>query len=368
MRIRSVKPEFWRDRPDVAALSREFRLLLIALSSYVDDNGVGVDDARLITADVFPFDDDPKETREYVSEGLRVLAGASLLVRYEAEGRRLLYVSRWSHDQRVDHPNASRFPLPPGGGDPPTSDDAEGRRSLARDTRQVRESLIVGNGDGDRETSLDPQMETGDASLSHLPSADPNASTSENPEGRHSLARDARETRARNRGTEEKKRLAPRAGSDTELPGFAEFYDAYPRKRERKKAAAAYRSALKAGVKPERLLTAAQTYARSCEGKEINYVKYPASWLNAGAYDDEPERHLQPVRDTRPPTEIVRDLWQRGDGPAAARLLRKPYLPRPQPPDDRTDGRVWARDRAREFITTHKDGLIAALTAREATA
>ena len=42
MRIRTVKPEFWRSE-DVSRLPVADRLLFIGLWSYVDDNGVGVD-------------------------------------------------------------------------------------------------------------------------------------------------------------------------------------------------------------------------------------------------------------------------------------------------------------------------------------
>lgn len=236
MRIRSIKPEFYRSA-DIAELSREHRLLFIGLWSYVDDNGVGVDDERLIAADLFPLDEDPKETRDFVRDGLACLSRGSLLVRYEVGGRRFLFVTGWGKHQRVDNPNRARFPLPTSEPEPPTSDDGEGRQSDARDTREIPESLAP--------------------------------------------------------GTEEQgsKRTAPsRPARDAEPPGFADFYAAYPRKRERKKAAIAYRSALRSGADPDRLLQAARSYAMANRGKKLEYVKYPASWLNAGAYDDEPEQ------------------------------------------------------------------------------
>jgi len=235
MRIRSIKPEFWRS-DSVAALPREDRLLFIGLWSYVDDNGVGVDDYRLIAADLFPLDDDQNEVRGFVKEGLDRLSRESLIVRYEVEGRRFIHVSTWKLHQRVDNPNKSRFPLPPSEVDPSTSDDPEGRQSDARDDRETIEALAPGT------------EEQGSSKKPSPPSR------------------------------------------EIEPPGFAEFYDAYPRKRERKKAAVAYRSALKAGATPERLLQAARSYYAAQRGKKLEYVKYPASWLNAGAYDDEPEQ------------------------------------------------------------------------------
>lgn len=236
MRIRSIKPEFWRS-DDVAALTREERLLFVGIWSYVDDNGVGVDDYRLIAADLFPLDDDQKEVRGFVQEGLASLSRLSLVSRYEVDGKRFIHVSTWTKHQRVDNPNKQRFPLPPSESGPPTSDNPTGRQRDARDTRETPTSLGT--------------------------------------------------------GTEEQgsKRTAPsRPAQGEEPPGFADFYAAYPRKRERKKAVLAYRSALRAGASPERLIQAARSYAMANRGKKLEYVKYPASWLNAGAYDDEPEQ------------------------------------------------------------------------------
>lgn len=232
MRIRTIKPEFWRSA-DIAALAREDRLLFVGLWQYVDDNGVGIDDYRLIAADLFPLDDDQAEVREYVEQGLARLSRGSLITRYEVAGRRYLHVSTWKRHQRVVNPNKARYPLPPEQPTPPTCDDAGANESLDRDARETGESLSPVTGE------------------------------------------------------QGSKRSSARAAGDAEPPGFAEFYAAYPRKRERKKAATAYRSALRAGADPDRLLRAAQSYANASRGKKIEYVKYPASWLNAGAYDDE---------------------------------------------------------------------------------
>jgi hypothetical protein len=117
MRIRSIKPEFWRSR-HVALLPWDLRLLFIGLWSYVDDNGVGLDDAWQIQSDVFPVEGDPVEARERVSRGLDALSrvvhessSAPLIVRYEANGRRYLAITGWQH-QRIDRPSKARYPAP----------------------------------------------------------------------------------------------------------------------------------------------------------------------------------------------------------------------------------------------------------------
>ena len=133
MRIRSYKPEFWSSE-DVARLDWHTRLLFLGLWSYVDDNGVGRDNERLIMADIFPLEDDIPETLARVSGGLRKLAEGNLIMRYQGgDGKNYLCVTGWRH-QRIDHPNQPRYPLPPG----VTSEDMTyrgSRESLARSSR-----------------------------------------------------------------------------------------------------------------------------------------------------------------------------------------------------------------------------------------
>jgi hypothetical protein len=117
MRIRSIKPEFWRSR-HVAQLPWDLRLLFIGLWSYVDDNGVGIDDPWQIQSDVFPLEEDPTEARERVSRGLVTLSrivhegsNTPLIVRYEVDGKRYLRITGWQH-QRIDRPSQGRYPEP----------------------------------------------------------------------------------------------------------------------------------------------------------------------------------------------------------------------------------------------------------------
>ena len=147
MRIRSIKPEFWRS-PDVADLSIEDRLLWIGLWSYVDDNGVGKDRAPIIAADLFAFDlsRDAPDTLARVSRGLQNLSASGRIARYTLDGDDWLYINNWSRHQRIDRPNKPRYPLP-------TSDNAEIRESVASVSREPRETPSTGTGEqGNRGT------------------------------------------------------------------------------------------------------------------------------------------------------------------------------------------------------------------------
>jgi hypothetical protein len=115
MRIRSTKPEFWRSER-IASVSWEARLVLKGLESFVDDNGVGKDDMALIVGDLFQRDliREPSRTLARVSEAISELQNAGLVWRYEHKGTPLLFVAFWETAQRVDKPQAGRFPRPDG--------------------------------------------------------------------------------------------------------------------------------------------------------------------------------------------------------------------------------------------------------------
>ena len=147
MRIRSIKPEFWRSA-DIAALPWETRLLFIGLWSYVDDNGVGVDREALIAADLFADDlsRGPRETLARVSEGLSLLTSRGLIARYSVDSRDYLAIVTWKTHQRIDKPNKPRYPEP-------TSDYAEPRDTPATPSRHFPETPAPGTGEqGNRGT------------------------------------------------------------------------------------------------------------------------------------------------------------------------------------------------------------------------
>ena len=111
MRIRSIKPDFWRS-DDIARLSWDDRLLFIGLWSYVDDNGVGRDEERLIVADLFALDTSFSESSLKVHDGLMRLQTANLITRYTVDGRPFLHVTTWDKHQRINRPSPGRYPLP----------------------------------------------------------------------------------------------------------------------------------------------------------------------------------------------------------------------------------------------------------------
>lgn len=274
MRIRTIKPEFWRS-DDVTALSREHRLLFIGLWSYVDDNGVGIDDYRQIAADLFALEDDQKEVRDYVREGLATLSRGLLIARYMIDNKRYLYITGWAKHQRIDRPGKPRFPQPPEDWQPPTCDDTPVAEPAATPSRDTRDTPATGTGEqGNRGTA-------------------------------EKLSRTAGAART------------PNPANDA---AFDAFWAAYPRRKDKQEARKAFDAVLRRKVDPARLIAAAKAYAAT--EPDERYVKYPATWLRAGSYDNEPDQPRQ--------LRAVSGGYQPFRNPADQSVYDEPLLPTPR--------------------------------------
>lgn len=75
---------------------------------------------------------------------------------------------------------------------------------------------------------------------------------------------------------------------------FAAFWTVYPKKRNRAEALTAWKAAIKAGVDPQHITAGAKAYADERKNEDPKYTKYPATWLNKGCYDDEPDEPARP--------------------------------------------------------------------------
>lgn len=87
-----------------------------------------------------------------------------------------------------------------------------------------------------------------------------------------------------------KKKGGVRGGKNTdEDPLFVEFYDAYPRKKDRGAARKAWAEVTRKGFDPNVIIEAARRYQNDPQVKR-GYGKYPATWLRAESFLDEPEQ------------------------------------------------------------------------------
>jgi hypothetical protein len=112
-RIRSVKPEL-RTNLTVAGWPREVRYAWVLLWGYLDDDGRGLDDGRLLVADLFPLDRDVTEKKldawlDLMAQETRI-DDAPPLCRYDVHGIAYLHATGWARHQRINRPRPSRFP------------------------------------------------------------------------------------------------------------------------------------------------------------------------------------------------------------------------------------------------------------------
>ncbi|MFL5913914.1 MAG: hypothetical protein ACJ768_25540 [Gaiellaceae bacterium] len=84
------------------------RYAWVLLWGYLDDYGRGLDNARVMAADLFPLDDEVTGTR--MGEWLELWADAGSVCRYEHEGKRYLHALNWGDYQRPQHPGKVRIP------------------------------------------------------------------------------------------------------------------------------------------------------------------------------------------------------------------------------------------------------------------
>ncbi|MEU4640854.1 hypothetical protein [Micromonospora sp. NPDC023814] len=265
-RIRSIKPEFFTSEV-IAAQPLSARLTFIGLWTHVDDNGVTVDNPKLITAALWPLEDDPRETLARTSGDLASLSTAGLIQRYEVSGRRYLFITNWDEHQRVSHPSKPRYPRPPA---PLTCEDVsdpEPSREPPESLVSPPESLVPEQGAGSREQG------TGSRDIAGA---------------------SARRTSAH---------------ADAE---FEKFWTAYPRHEAKAAARKAWDKAIKRAT-PDAITAGAARY-RDQPGREPQYTAHAATWLNADRWTDEPA----PARRSNDrATGANRHIDRRGDNPFA---------------------------------------------------
>jgi hypothetical protein len=99
----------------VAAWPFEVRLAWIYLWNYLDDEGRGLDDMRLIVAECFPLDRNVTERK--MDSWLHLMATTTTaeddepaLCRYEIRGRKYIHAPKWRQHQKINRPQPSRLP------------------------------------------------------------------------------------------------------------------------------------------------------------------------------------------------------------------------------------------------------------------
>lgn len=273
-RIRSIKPEFWTDLR-LARLSRDARLLYVALWNQADEWARLHADVRYVKGHCLPYDDDLSLAA--IDGLLAELEAAGRVRRYVADGQPFLVLPKFGKHQRLEpHKVPSRLPAPPeeGSDPPPTGSDLPVWASY-----DSRAFLSAPDADSS-ETICALQVAGG------------------------------REQGAGSRGNylDQKSKLGRKPATTTD-PLFDEFWSAYPLRVAKAAARRAWAKALRE-ASADTITTAARRYA---DDPTRTFTAHPATWLNAGRWDDEgPAGQLSVVRSrTEQQDDVLRDAMAR---------------------------------------------------------
>ena len=254
-RIRSIKPEIYRDR-QIARISRGARWTFAGLCSAADDEGRYEDDARLLKADVYPLDD---ITASDVEADLAEMETAELICRYETNGHRYLHILRFRDDD-VDKQERSPW------GQRPQKPQPSRHPACGNDHGEIQETLFSATGP----VPVQDQSPTGTGPISENPSP-----RDQVPSTKYQVPSTKYQGPTRVRATA------------ADIARFSEFYAAYPRHTSRAAAEKSWASALERGVPPDIVIAAASRYAAD-PNRVDEYTKHPATWLNQACWDDDP--------------------------------------------------------------------------------
>jgi hypothetical protein len=104
-RIRTIKPEFWRDE-ELSTVSPEAALLAIGLLNHADDEGYFNANPKLIEADVFPLRDLSRSTTVLITE----LAEIGYLELFKgSDGKQYGHIRNFSKHQVINKKNVSKI-------------------------------------------------------------------------------------------------------------------------------------------------------------------------------------------------------------------------------------------------------------------
>lgn len=247
-RIRSIKPDFW-DSADTAQASLRTRLLYIAMWNWADDYGIGDGHPGRIITFAFPNDDIP------AADYPRLLADVSSafgVVFFEYLGRPYFTIPAWDKHQR-------------------TEKKAKPKDGLLEAAAEAVERFVP-------------------------PDQTPNAESPQNVADVPTLSGEPSDAGSRKlevgKGTGEEVKTGATELRDPTPPRFQEFWDAYPIRRDRRKAERAFKNALKRADADE-IINGARRY-NDDPNRSDQYTKYAEGWLNADGWLDEP----LPVRAT----------------------------------------------------------------------
>lgn len=98
----------------------------------------------------------------------------------------------------------------------------------------------------------------------------------------------------------------PKRASD-QSPEFLKFWEAYPRKEKKPKAAKAFKKALQKTTL-EQILKSLEGFKEAWKQSDPCWIPHPASWLNDESWNDEPAKPSQPTQSVQSIRKQIFDL------------------------------------------------------------
>lgn len=242
-RIRTIKPDAFKS-DTLSQIPRGVRWTFAGLWTYLDDDGYGRDNVRLIKAALYPLDEEI--TADVIADDLKQLEAIGSICRFETDGKAYLHVPKspdkgWDH-QKINRPTPTKFPL-------------------------CREHSVTAHC-----ALTECSCEHGESVLSAGQSANCQRSLSAHGAlSEHSLP-------DREQGTGNKEQGVSADES------FAEFWSTYPRKTDKGNAKKCWVKALKKKPAAE-IIAAAAAYAAT--KPDPKFTAHPSTWLNGERWDDE---------------------------------------------------------------------------------
>lgn len=160
-RIRSLKPDIWDDDA-IGDLTRDERLLFVALITQADDDGRLPGRPKWIASKMYPYDDDV--TPEDVSRWLAGLDAAGLIWLYETDGKPYIWLPKWESHQSIDSRYRKESKLP----DPPDERPSSAPRALVKPPPDARRRSGEERKGGDGRGKESSAVAASDAPLSNL--------------------------------------------------------------------------------------------------------------------------------------------------------------------------------------------------------
>lgn len=109
-RIRTIKPSVFSSLT-VSNWPVPVRWTFAGLWTYVDDEGRGIYEPRLIKAELYPLDD--RMTPNRVRDHLNIIQQTGPLCRYSHNGIDYFHITSWREHQRINRPTESKLPACP---------------------------------------------------------------------------------------------------------------------------------------------------------------------------------------------------------------------------------------------------------------